>query len=362
MSKPPLQRRYQQIAVQIRDQILRGEVPSDGRLESERVLGDRYQVQRNTIRQALAMLEEEGHILTKGRRGSFVCLPKAQSGPKTVLVNLHQGSGPNLVSLVNSLTHELDRAGFHVKRTYTDPLPDSSFEQVPDPEALPADTAGVVLWPHYPANIPKLKRLSEAVPLVLVDRRLIGVPADCIRFDDIVGGQVVAEHLLSQGHRRIGFLTDEVFAETVQNRWHGYVLAHEAYGIAVDPRLSFLFQEMDLPRLSVCLKQLLSDPVVAPTAIMCSNDLVAFTLMRLLHELGARVPEEVAVTGYGNGVPDYAEAMTLTSVHQPFDEVGRVAARILMERIGQVRSERLERPHDVTIPVSLIPRGTSAAK
>ncbi|RYG30951.1 LacI family transcriptional regulator [bacterium] len=89
--------------------------------------------------------------------------------------------------------------------------------------------------------------------------------------------------------------------------------------------------------------------------------MVAFTLLRFLRDEGIRVPDDVAVTGYGNTMPNYTEAMALTSVDQPFTELGRAAAGILLDRVGQAPHERLKETRDITIPVKLVVRKSSVS-
>jgi DNA-binding LacI/PurR family transcriptional regulator len=197
--------------------------------------------------------------------------------------------------------------------------------------------------------------------VVLVDQRIMGVSADSVRCDDVAGGKMLTEHLLELGHRRIAFLTDEVFAETVQSRWQGYALAHEEAGIICDPRLSLLYQFISAEIFEPTMRRLWENPDVRPTAIVCSNDVVAFLLLRYLHGEGIRVPEDVAVTGYGNSMPDYTAAVSLTTVDQPFSDVGREAARLLCERARQTPSEWLRSPQDVVLPVRLVVRGSTAS-
>jgi DNA-binding GntR family transcriptional regulator len=71
---------YQLIAQQIRERISRGDLAPGARLDSERALCRQFDVQRNTIRQALELLEKERHISIEGRRGSFVLHPAAITG------------------------------------------------------------------------------------------------------------------------------------------------------------------------------------------------------------------------------------------------------------------------------------------
>ncbi len=339
MSRSNLRYQYQQIAKAIEDQILRGELRVGERLPSERFLSQRFEVQRNTIRQALTSLERDQHIETRGRLGSYVMPPAHAEVKGTILVNIDQNAGSNGAALFEGILHGAESVGLSVARTDTEPLPNSWLNRVPDPAVLANDTAGIILWPHHPSESEKLKKLNESLPVVLVDHRVTGVEIDCVRFDDVNGGKVVTEHLLKLGHRKIAFLTDEVFVDSVQARWCGYILAHEYAGLTCDSRLSLLYQFIEPKILSLTLKYLLSDPETRPTAVICSNDLVALKLLSVLNAEGLRVPKDVAVTGYGNSTPEYTSAISLTSVDQPFYQmrVGGIA------RIGREDSPKQRR-------------------
>ncbi|RYG43877.1 GntR family transcriptional regulator [bacterium] len=352
---------YQEIARELRQEILRGDFRHDGRLPSERSLGERFQVQRNTVRQALALLESEGQISTEGKRGSFIRIPPVTVVKNAFLISLPGESSPDLVRLSEGFNQTADRAGIAVRKLDTHPEEGHPFDHVPDAERLSPDTGGVVLWPQNPTKDEKLIRLNAAVPLVLVDRRVLGVSADSVRFDDVAGGQMVTNHLLEQGHRRIAFLTDDVFAETVHHRWQGYATAMEEADVPVEPTHSHFFHGLHEPFFSTAIRLLLSQGKKSPTAIVCSNDIVAFTLLRFLRDEGIRVPDDVAVTGYGNTMPNYTEAMALTSVDQAFFELGRAAAGILLDRIGQSTPERLKETRNITIPVKLVVRKSSVS-
>lgn len=359
MSQPTRLHQYEEIARQLRQQIRRGDFRHDGRLPAERALGKQFAVQRNTVRQALALLEKEGSIWIDPKRGSFIKSQEPDANRNVFLVNIHSGSTPTLSQLMDGFTSVSERAGYLVRRVNTDPPAGEAIDPLPDARNLPSDTAGIVLWPQNPTDAESIFRLNAVVPLVLVDRRVLGVSADCVHFDDVAGGRMVTEHLLQQGHRRIAFLTDDVFAETVQNRWRGYVTALQHHGVPVDPKLGVFFNGLHEPLYSMTMRHLLSQGADRPTAIVCSNDLVAFTLLRFLRDEGVKVPDEVVVTGYGNSMPDYLEAMALTSVDQSFYRLGQTAAEILLERVGQSSEERLRDPRDILIATHLVARNSS---
>ena len=350
---------YQQIAEKVKDRILLGEIAVGEKLASERILMEEFGVQRNTIRQALAELEAGGHIVTEGRRGSFVLPPTAAARGGTFLVNIEPGSGPNGTALFEGVVHIANSLKMNVQRFSTKPLPNSSMNRLPDPEDLPPDTAGIILWPHHPINMARLQKLNDMVPVVLVDHKVAGTSLDCVRFDDAAGGRQVTEYLLLQGHSRIAFLTDEVFAESVQSRWQGYLTALEEGGGPYDPRLGLLYQSLDSEILGMTIAHLNQNPNRRPTAVICSNDLVAFALLRCLNTMGVRVPEDVAVTGYGNSMPQYAAAISLTTMDQPFFAMGQEAAKLLADRTRQTRSERLRLPKDISLPMKLVVRGST---
>ncbi|CAN5668986.1 hypothetical protein BH11ARM2_BH11ARM2_00640 [soil metagenome] len=350
---------YQEIAKELKRGIQRGDFHESGRLPSERTLGERFGVQRNTVRQALALLEKEGQIVIEGKRGSFVRLEPVATARKTFMVHIHGGVTPTLGGLMDGLGQTARRAGYATRQWDTHPAHGAALDPVLQVDSIPEDAAGLILWPQNPTDAEALTNLNHALPVVLVDRRVIGVSADCVRFDDVTGGKLVTDHLLEQGHRRIGFLTDDVFAETVQHRWQGYAAALEAATVPIDPGWSLFFQGIHEPYFSVAMRHLLGRDGESPTAIVCSNDLVAFMLFRFLRDEGIRVPDQLAVTGYGNAMPSYVEAMALTSVDQPFYDLGRTAANLLIERAGQGANERLRSPKDITIPVRLVVRKSS---
>ncbi|HEY0865890.1 MAG TPA: GntR family transcriptional regulator, partial [Fimbriimonas sp.] len=341
----------------LRSAILRGEFAGTGRLPSERSLMARFGVHRNTVRQALDLLKRDGLLQTESKTGSFVqAVPKSERN--VLVLAVHSDPSPELSRLMDGFTHVAAQAGFVARRTSTQPGAGEAMDRVP--RISPgSNVAGVALWPQNPTDVAALHAIEREVPLVLVDRRVLGFHGNIVRFDDVAGGRLVTEHLIEKGHRKIAFVTDEVFAETVQLRWRGYVDALDAASIPFDPRLNLFFNGLVEPFFGLSMRHLLTDRDLRPTAIVCSNDLVAFSMLRFLSDQGVKVPGEMAVTGYGNCMPDYADAMALTTVDQPFYDIGREAAGILIDHIGRDPSTPALTRVEVTVPVSLAVRRSS---
>ena len=352
--------RYEEIADELREQIKQGGFDRL-KLPSERILMARYGVHRNTVRNALAVLEGEGRISRSSKRGSFVnpALPVANTSVTgNVLVISHWNDvSTALENLLQGLAHSLSDS--QLSLLYFDSRPRqgrSRYELPTDDYLIANDVRGIVLWPQSPADVGALNRLREFAPLILVDRQASGFETHSVVFDDFAGSRAVTEHLLELGHRRIGFLTDEVFAETVQQRWRGYAQALESHDIMVDPTCNGLFQGMYDPPYSSQMRLLLEGGGQPLTAIVCANDTVALDLMHLLRREGRRVPEDVAITGFGNLLPNSMEALQLTTVLQPFKEAGEAVGRILLSQVAAPNAAAFQ--HIIT-PVRLVLRASS---
>ena len=251
--------RYEEIARDLRDKVRQGNYADDERLPAERSLMQHYNVQRNTLRKALNLLQDEGVLFIRPRSGVFVntpaCPPETTETashpipPGNILViNSWNRSSTSLDKVIAGLTHALKNTPLGIARFNSQPKPGGGLHVMPSPEYLAANAIiGVLVWPQNPTDISSLAFLRSAVPLVLIDRRVIGFEADSVRFDDFSGGYMVTEHLIKQGHTRIGFLGDEVFAETVQQRWRGYSQALEDAKIPLEISRHALFEGITEP-------------------------------------------------------------------------------------------------------------------
>lgn len=350
---------YLDIATTLRGRITRGEY-AQGRMPSERTLTTEFGVQRATVRRALETLEREGLVFRDATRGTFTAPRRGvpQTGGLGLVVGrARDTSAPGDIARGLGSVAETEARG--VVWLDTPASPGRAEAAVPQAgDLVSRGVAGVAIWPELPADPERLRSLRDAMPLVLLDRRVPGFEADFVGVDDFAGGRLVAEHLLRIGHRRIGFLSGAPQAGTVQARVRGYAAALAAAGVLPRPEW-VLHQEGGIAALDpALLTAFLEAGGTPPTAVICGNDTVAAGLMRFLRVRGRRVPDDVAVTGFGNGQPPLLEALGLTTVTQPFEEIGRAAGQILLARLRDEGSRALR---EVELPVSLVVRGSCGA-
>ncbi|MEO9229772.1 MAG: LacI family DNA-binding transcriptional regulator [Devosia sp.] len=175
----------------------------------------------------------------------------------------------------------------------------------------------------------ELPSALEGVPVVLLNcYTKSGFPVSVLP-GEVVGGYNATEHLLRNGHRRIGFINGEPWMDASADRLVGYRQALTTADIPFDPDL--VLDGDWLPGSGrVHLATLMSLPV-PPTAVFCGNDMIALGAMQMAAELGLRVPEDLSIIGYDDQVVAGYTSPPLTTVLLPNYEMGRKAVELLID-------------------------------
>jgi len=194
----------------------------------------------------------------------------------------------------------------------------------------------------------ELRRLD--VHLVVIDPA--GVPSydvPTIGATNWAGGLAATEHLISLGHRRIGFVAGPRRLLCSRARLDGYRAGLEAAGVEVD---DVLLQQGDFYHESgytggTALLEL-DEP---PTAIFASSDQMAFGVYEAVRRKGLRVPDDISVVGFDDLPEARWASPPLTTVRQPLAEMGMLAARTVLRlaRGEEIESPRIELATDLVI-------------
>ncbi|MFI8517137.1 LacI family DNA-binding transcriptional regulator [Streptomyces sp. NPDC085481] len=207
---------------------------------------------------------------------------------------------------------------------------------------------------HLAATAAKLARLTEAGTRVVLCGRppLSGdVSAATLAFDNRTGARRLTEHLLSLGHRRIGYVAGPADRTTTRHRLEGHQAALAAAGVAEGPTVHGRY---DRPSGYDATSELLRlDPDL--TAVVAANDTVALGVCAALRERGLSIPGDVSVAGFDD-LPFSVDAMpALTTVRLPLYEAGARAGRLALG------AEAAPPGGLTTIPAELVVRGSTAA-
>ena len=163
------------------------------------------------------------------------------------------------------------------------------------------------------------------IPLVTVDRETT-THADHVGTDEELGGQLVADHLLKLGHKRLAHVNWVNRPGNLQRRRESFLRAAKQAGAECK-----VF-EGDPQSFSQLALQLLQDSF-RPTAVFCATDLIAIKVYSAAAALGLKIPDDVSVVGYADF--PFAEDLVppLTTVRQDPYTIGTTAAKILLDRV-----------------------------
>lgn len=217
---------------------------------------------------------------------------------------------------------------------------------------------GLLLAPAAAASSVLVDELvAEGLPLVLVARRVAGVPVDTVVCDNHGAARQATEHLIAQGRRRIAFLNLTTTISTARDRLEGYCAALRAAGLPVDERLVTVVERSEAAGRAGARALLQQEP--RPDALIACNQLSAVGALAAAAELGLRVPQDLAVVGYDDFPWTARLAPPLTVVAQPIAELGRTAATRLLRQLE--REGRAGAPELFVLPTTLITRASSGS-
>jgi DNA-binding LacI/PurR family transcriptional regulator len=188
--------------------------------------------------------------------------------------------------------------------------------------------------------------LNTDFPLVVLGERIVHSAADHITMSNVAAANVVTQHLISIGRRRIAVIgahPDDPVG-TASLRLRGYATALEEAGIVPDPSLVIgapLWHRSDGARAT----RALLDSGLDIDAIFCFNDALALGALRVLQSRGIRVPEDIALAGYDDIEDSRYSTPTLTSVSPGREQIAATAVEMLVRRLEG--GEERRRPTEV---------------
>jgi LacI family transcriptional regulator len=190
--------------------------------------------------------------------------------------------------------------------------------------------------------------LAMGVRVVFLDRPPGGLEADAVLLDNAGGARAGVQHLLAQGHRRIGLIGDPPELYTLAERVKGYRAALAARGVEFDETLLRLGAH-DVAQADMSARALLQLPD-PPTAIFAANNRVSVGALRALKAVGARV----ALVGFDDFELADMLPVPVTVVRHDPAELGRRAAELLFARLDGDGGA----PQTVILQTELVVRGS----
>ncbi|WP_144860273.1 LacI family DNA-binding transcriptional regulator [Mesorhizobium sp. J18] len=246
-------------------------------------------------------------------------------------VVVHDIMNPFFAEILRSIESELDRS----RQTF---LLSNHYDQLEKQRTfidtlLQLGADGVIMSPAIGTPPEDIRMVEQnGLPTVLIARSVEGANVPVFRGDDAYGTGLATNHLISLGHTRIAMIGGTDQTSTGRHRYQGYVAAMEKAGLEVRPEWRF-----PGPRTKQAGFEVAGEFLAAkdkPTAAVCWNDLVAIGLMNGIARAGLVPGMDISVTGYDDLEEAAIATPALTTVWNGQREVGRRAARVLLDRLN----------------------------
>ncbi len=367
----------QYVEAVLRERIKDEVYPPGSWLPAERMLAGELGVHRRAVRAAISSLVSDGLIEQKSRCRPVVLEDyksgKLSSGTTTnsletksnivALVMWHGGfeQGASIQQRMFWVINQtLAKDGYHV--LFLDPgggddvrgEQENALREAPLLEyAIAQNMAGMIFYPYaYMSNRELIREVSAKMPLILIDRMLPGVETDFVGVSNEQGMRTATEYLIGLGHKRIACVTFQEPINSVQERLAGYRSAIKNASSSKGIYHELILVTDGDSQWAIFDSQFANNSENKPTAIVCMNDYLAFLVYKRLQLHGLRVPEDVSLVGFDNIAQVLPNGVGLTSISQPFEDVGREAARCLLKRIQNPELPTLH----LALPTSLVIR------
>ncbi|MBE3074363.1 MAG: substrate-binding domain-containing protein, partial [Actinobacteria bacterium] len=171
--------------------------------------------------------------------------------------------------------------------------------------------------------------LGRELPVVLLARHDVA-GCDSVRVDNIESATLLTAHLFEHGRSRLVFVGDPDASPDVSERYAGFRRAHVAAGVPLRrPPLHVPLTEGG----GVHVAEEIMRRRVKIDGLVCGNDVLALAIMKRLQDNGVRIPDDLAVAGWGDVLAARYISPGLTTVRQPLHDLGRLTATRLHARI-----------------------------
>ncbi|MBI3990551.1 MAG: DeoR/GlpR family transcriptional regulator [Candidatus Omnitrophica bacterium] len=312
-------------------------------------LSKRFNVSLPTIRRDLDELANKG-LVNRTHGGaiaidSFIELPFEQrdainkiSSSLIILIvpSLHNSF---YYQIISGIERTVTRKGYDIiLRSVNE---DFILEKQCLEKTMGSGVNGLILIPekYSIANIELLENIAKEMPLVLVDVAVPGFKSDLVVSDDRKGSFMVTEHLIELGHREILYLAGPQGDSSAEERILGYQDALKKYKIEFQSEF-LRYTDWHTEEGYYETKKFFVNGFhkKKATAVYACNDQVAIGAFKALVGLKIKVPEDVALAGYGNLDIGLFQEVPLTSVDQSAVEMGNIAAELLLDKLSGSRS------------------------
>ncbi|PYE34477.1 LacI family transcriptional regulator [Idiomarina fontislapidosi] len=186
-----------------------------------------------------------------------------------------------------------------------------------------------------------LRQLNESgTPFVILNRFVDSLSDRCVTLNNQHGGYLATQHLLRNGHRKIGYISGPMWKNDAEQRYLGHLRALAEYGIESKSSLFYEGDFHELGGVKGVAALLHADAEI--TAIVCANDEMAAGAVTTAREQGLTLPDDLSIVGFDNVNFSHYMYPKLTTIDYPIGGMGVMAARWVLKHIYQQKLDNIQ--------------------
>ncbi|MBE9894186.1 MULTISPECIES: GntR family transcriptional regulator [unclassified Enterococcus] len=323
--------KYEQLADILREKIRLGTYQEGDAIPSEATLQEEFHYSRHTVRQAIAVLVNEGYLRKERGSGTYVSKPETvnHKNRKTIGIIMTYLSDYIFPSIMRGVEQTLREQGYSLLLGSTNN--DHEQERACLQQMMDQGVDGLIVEPtkssQYNPNLAYYVALQEAgIPLVMINAYYeeLDLPHICV--NDTRSGFLATNYLLEQQHQQLMMITK---IDDLQGKYRmkGFVkaLTQAKRTFAAEDVLTYTTEtkeaviEQAIQRLTAADNQV--------TGIVCYNDEIAHRLIQALTAAGRNVPTDFSIVGNDDSPLSTLSTPTITTLTHPKEAMGELAAQ-----------------------------------
>lgn len=346
--------KYERIKIYLKSKIDKGIFKPDDQIPSENTLAAKFNSSRETVRKAIDKLVFEGYLYRIQGVGTFVSPLKNQKEENEnkrnkigiVLPISHEYLSFEILAGIEKAYHKTDYEPFV---QFIDSNP--NITKLKMKYILSSSPKGFIIMPTVELIKDEIfiDLIKKDIPMVFVDKTINNIKKPLIQSDNYQGSYNITKQIIENTEVRAAmFFTEEDFnISSVKERYNGMYEACKEKNI---PVYREIVGKNDIDKaLDKCLKNHVD-------VIFCCNDIVAVSTLTAVQVRGFSVPNDIKIYGFDNRPISQNIYPKLTTVRQPFRDIGEIAAKHL---ISIIEEKEVNKELKITLPVQIMWRDST---
>lgn len=304
-----------------------------------RVMNKNTRVSEKTTKKVLDAMQQLGY------KPNSIAQSLASNRTNSVGILVSELHGPFFAQMMAGIESALRAAGKHVIITTGHSEDDKEQDGI---EFLISRKCDALILHVESVSDEYLIELSKGkTPIYLINRYVDELKDNCISLDNELGGYLASKSIVEQGHTNIAYIAGPQVKADARNRLKGHKKALHEKNILFNDAL---FYEGDFNEIggSKGLEYLLNTQLPF-SALVCANDEMASGAMKYAREHGFNLPEDLSVIGFDNVIFANYLYPTLTTIDNPVEEMGEMAAKMVLQNVYQFKNLYINRVFEPTL-------------